>query len=74
MKPEPLKVAVSVDGAAVGQAALTKPDALFELNFPLPPEAVGKARIEVAIEVDRTVVAPSTVRELGLIFGSIAVR
>ena len=73
-KPEPLKVAVSVDGAAVGQAALTKPDALFELNFPLPPEAVGKAKIEVAIEVDRTFVAPSTVRELGLIFGSIAVR
>ncbi len=63
-----------MDGAAVGQAALTKPDALFELNFPLPPEAVGKAKIEVAIEVDRTFVAPSTVRELGLVFGSIAVR
>ena len=72
--PEPLKVAVSVDGAAVGQAVLTKPDAQFDLNFPLPPEVVGKAKIEVAIEVDRTFVAPSTVRELGLVFGSLAVR
>lgn len=69
-----LNVVVSVDGAAVGQAALTKPEAVFELNFALPPQAVGKARIEVAIEVDRTFPAPSGGRELGLIFGTIAVR
>jgi hypothetical protein len=74
VKTELLKVAVSVDGAAVGQAALTKPDALFELNFPLPPAAVGKAKIEVAIEVDRTFRATPGGRELGLIFGSMAVR
>jgi hypothetical protein len=73
-KTVPLNVTVGVDGATVGQAALTKPDALFELNFPLPPEAVGKAKIEVAIEVDRTFVIPSDGRQLGLIFGTISVR
>jgi hypothetical protein len=74
VRTAPLKVTVGVDGAAVGQATLTKPDAAFELNFPLPPQAVGKAKIEVAIEVDRTFVIPTEGRELGLIFGSIAVR
>ena len=73
-KAVPLNVTVGVDGATVGQAALTQPDAVFELNFPVPPEAVGKPKIEVAIEVDRTFVAPSNPRELGLVFGSIAVR
>lgn len=74
LKKAPLHVTVSVDGAAVGQASLTKPDAAFELDFPLPPQAVGTARIEVAIEVDRTYVSPSDGRELGLIFGTVAVR
>jgi hypothetical protein len=73
-KAVPLNVTVGVDGSTVGQAALTQPDAVFELNFPVPPEAVGKPKIEVAIEVDRTFVAPSNPRELGLVFGSIAVR
>jgi len=73
-KAVPLNITVGVDGATVGQAALTQRDALFELNFPVPPEAVGKPKIEVAIEVDRTFVPPSNPRELGLVFGSIAVR
>ncbi len=74
VRTAPLKVTVGVDGAAVGQAALTKLDAPFDLNFPLPPQTVGQAKIEVAIEVDKTFVIPAEGRELGLIFGSIAVR
>jgi hypothetical protein len=74
VKTAPLHVTVSVDGAAVGQATLAKPDAGFELDFPLPPQAVGKAKIEVAIELDRTFVLPSDGRQLGLTFGTISVR
>ena len=74
VKTAPLHVTVSVDGSAVGQATLAKPDAGFELDFPLPPQTVGKAKIEVAIELDRTFVLPSDGRQLGLTFGTISVR
>jgi hypothetical protein len=74
VKAAPLHVTVGVDGAVVGQAVLTKPDAAFDLDFPLPPQAVGKAKIEVAIELDRTFVIPSDGRQLGLTFGTISVR
>jgi hypothetical protein len=74
VKTAPLHLTVSVDGAAVGQATLAKPDAGFALDFPLPPQAVGKAKIEVAIELDRTFVLPSDGRQLGVTFGTISVR
>ena len=74
VKTGPLRVTVSVDGTSIGHADLTKPDATFELTFPLPAQSVGKARIEVAVEVDRTFVVPSDGRELGLVFGAISVR
>jgi hypothetical protein len=74
VKTAPLKLAVSVDGAAVGQGVVTKPEAAFELSFPVPPQAVGKSKIEVAIELDRTFRLPSDGRELGLTFGTISIR
>jgi hypothetical protein len=74
VKTGPLRVTASVDGTSIGHADLTKPDADFELAFPLPAQSVGKAQIEVAVEVDRTFVVPSEGRELGLVFGTISVR
>jgi hypothetical protein len=74
VKAGPLKVMAGVDGAPVGQSVLARPNEMFELNFPLPAEAVGKAKIEVAIELDRTFKNPSDGRDLGLIFVTISVR
>jgi hypothetical protein len=69
-----LDVTVSVDGAAVGRDTLTKPDAPFDLAYPLPAQSVGKPKIEVAIDVDHTFVVPTDGRELGLVFGTISIR
>ncbi len=74
VKEKPLPVTVSVDGAVAGREILTKPDAAFDLAVPLPASSVGKPRIEVAIEVGHTFVAPSDGRELGLVFGTISIR
>ncbi len=74
VKEGPLRVTVGVDGHTVGRADLTKGGAAFDLAFPLPAATVGKPRIEVRIEVNRTFVVPSDGRELGLVFGTISVR
>ena len=71
---KPLGVTVSVDGKVIGQERLSKPDATFEMAFPMPAESLGKARVEVAIEVERTLSSASDRRELGLVFGTIRVR
>jgi hypothetical protein len=70
----PLGVTVRVDGTVVGEAQLSKPNAAFELAFPMPALSLGKASVEVAIEVARTFTVASDGRELGLVFGTIAVR
>ena len=47
---------------------------VFLDQFRLPTGLVGKERIEVGLEVDRTFVTPSDTRALGLVFGSFAIR
>jgi hypothetical protein len=74
VKTRPLTVTASVDGVVVGKAQLSSPNAAFDLAFPMPAASVGKAKVEVAIEVDRTFVAPADGRQLGLVFGTIAIR
>jgi hypothetical protein len=70
----PVGAKVLVDGAQVGELRLTRGDADFEAAFPLPPQVVGKASIEVTIRLDRTFHAVGDVRELGLSFGTFEVR
>jgi len=74
VKAGPLRVTVAVDGTPAGRAELTKGGAAFDLAFPLPAASVGKPKMEVSIEVNRTFVVPSDGRELGLVFGTISVR
>jgi hypothetical protein len=70
----PLAVTVSVDGQAYPPVLLDRGDAAFKFSFPLPSELVGKERIEVSVEVDRTFTVASDPRPLGLVFGTFAVR
>jgi hypothetical protein len=70
----PLGVSARLDGIPLGQVRLTKPDAPFDISLPLPPEAVGKPRVEITLEVERTVFIPPDVRELGLAVRTIAIR
>ena len=70
----PLGGKVLVDGDEVGELHLTQGDASFEAAFPLPAEALGKASLEVTVQLERTFRAPGDARDLGLVFGSFAIR
>jgi hypothetical protein len=70
----PLKMTVSVDGLPFPPILLDQGDALFENAFPLSKKLLGKERVELTIEVDRTFQAPSDGRSLGLVFGTFAIR
>jgi hypothetical protein len=70
----PLRVSVGVDGRLLNTFQVAKGDAAFHLVSELPPELVGKPRIEVFVEVDRTSSPAPDRRELGLVFGTFEVR
>jgi hypothetical protein len=70
----PLRLTVAVDGRALPAASLADSGGRFSLEFPLPAEAIGKPSIEVSVEVDRTVTHSGDPRQLGMIFGTFAVR
>lgn len=70
----PLKVSFRADGVDLGAATLSQPDRPFQLEFPLPPELIGKALIEVEIEVSRTVHPPNDTRSLGLVFTTFNIK
>jgi hypothetical protein len=65
---------VTADGREIGELSLSQGDAGFDLAFHLPPETVGKPKIEVEIQLDRTFRAPGDIRELGLIVDSFEIR
>jgi hypothetical protein len=70
----PLRVSVGVDGALLEVFQLSKGDAAFHLVLNLPLELIGKQRVEVFLEVDRTFTNPPDRRELGLSFGTLEIR
>ncbi|MBK5291863.1 MAG: hypothetical protein JJE04_09340 [Acidobacteriia bacterium] len=70
----PLHLTVRVDGVAFAPSKIEKPDGAFELIYPLPAGLAGKEKIHVEMELDRTYVPPEDGRELGLVFGSLAIR
>jgi hypothetical protein len=69
----PVRVSVSVDGSALGDATIAA-GGNFELAFPLAGVVVGQQSIEVVVEVSRTFRAGTDVRDLGLAFGEFEVR
>jgi hypothetical protein len=70
----PLVARVLVEREQVGELRLTHGDAGFEAAFRLPSQVVGKASMEVTIQLDRTFRATGDDRDLGLTFGSFEVR
>jgi hypothetical protein len=70
----PLHLSVSVDGSPVGQALIENAEAQFGAEFALPDRVVGKAAITVGLSLDRTTSLPSDARQLGVIFGQLAIR
>jgi hypothetical protein len=69
-----LRVSVGVERKPLQVFRLSQGDSQFHLVLNLPPELVGKQRVEVYVEVDRTFTNPPDRRELGLSFGAFEIR
>jgi hypothetical protein len=74
LRSGPLHLQIRVDGIAL--PALTVTNANIESDFvvPLPLQLVGKEAVELSLEVDRTMRPPGEERELGMAFGTFAIR
>jgi hypothetical protein len=71
----PLRIAVTANGARLREATVASCGGEnFDLQFELPPGAEAANRLEIGIEVERTFRPPGDRRDLGLAFGTIAVR
>jgi hypothetical protein len=70
----PVRLTVSVDSREIGAVTITKPDAPFEFDFPLPAQSTGKSAVEVGLHVDHTTALPGDPRKLGLIFGVFEIK
>ena len=69
----PIELSVLVDGYRVARRRLP-PGGPFAVDIDLPAAALGKDKIEVALEVDHAVNPPGDGRELALAFGVVEIR
>ncbi|MCS7314614.1 MAG: hypothetical protein RMI94_06090 [Bryobacterales bacterium] len=69
----PIRLSLKAAGIPVGTVVLDKPG-LFRRELELPAQLVGRPRIEIVLEVDRTLRVEGDSRELGLVFGRFAIR
>ncbi|MGA2326352.1 MAG: hypothetical protein ABSH05_08690 [Bryobacteraceae bacterium] len=71
----PLAVRIAVEGQTLATMSIPQGgDSMIDWKLPLPETALGKLRIEVAIEVERTFTPPPDTRKLGLVFGRFEIR
>jgi len=73
LREGPLNVKVTAGGVFLGSKTIQNAGQ-FELAYSLPSKLIGQERIEVVVEVPRTISTPSDTRELGLAFGTFSVR
>jgi hypothetical protein len=69
-----LPVRVTVDGVSLPEGTLQPAGSWFQIEFPLPEQAVGKRELEIAVEVGRTFLVGADTRPLGLNFGVFEIR
>ncbi len=74
LKDGPVSLRVSIDGFVLSTVRVRNPDADFAFDFEVPERFAGAPKIEVAVEVDRTVTVPPNPRVLGLMFVSFEIR
>lgn len=70
----PVHLAVSVNGKKLSTFEVSNPDSMFEYEIPLPEVPLGLPKLEIVLEVDRTVAVPGEPAGLGLVFGTITIR
>jgi hypothetical protein len=70
----PVTLRVTASNREIGSAVIRKVDEQFAFDFPLPAELIGQESMEVAVQVDKVLRSSSDNRELGMVFGTFAVR
>jgi hypothetical protein len=70
----PLQMRLSIDGIALPPVQFTQPNRNTTFTFALPPESIGKSRMEIRIEVGRTVRVSGDTRDLGVAFGRFEIK
>ncbi len=74
MKSGPVTMTVRADGRELGKSVIRNADKQFGFDFALPADLVDKPSIEVTVELDKVMRAPSDNRELGMVFGTFSIR
>ncbi len=70
----PVTLRVSAGRAKLGSCAVRQPDDRFQCDFPLPGNLVGEYAVEIIVDADKSFRAPGDGRELGMVFGTFAIR
>ncbi len=73
-KAGPLHFALSIDGQTQPVKIIDASNADFHFEYDLPPEAVGRQKIEIRFSIDRTFRVPTDDRDLGLAFGEFSIQ
>jgi hypothetical protein len=73
LKAGVLHLSVTVDGMSLGNTKIGNPESSFRRLFNMPASLIGKSSVLVEVSVDRVIHEPGG-RELGLIFGTIAIQ
>ena len=69
----PVTLRFSIDGIAAGTGKITSADDRFTFELPLPPGLAGKD-VEVKVEASRVLRFGADARDLGVAFGTFAIR
>jgi hypothetical protein len=70
----PVTATFHADGVPIGSTTLADANKVFHLDYPLPKSSVGKPKIAISIAVDHIVRPAGATRDLGLVFGTFAIR
>ncbi len=74
LKQGPLEMTVSVDGVHLPPVQFTKGNVESTFDFALPPTTLGKADIDVTVELSRTAHVGADQRDLGLAFEQFEIK
>jgi hypothetical protein len=74
LKSGPVTMTVRADAHELGRTVIRDPNTKFAFDFALPADLLDKQSIEISVELDKVLRAPSDNRDLGIVFGTFSVH